>query len=337
MKKRGIGFASAWQGANYHFGYPDETNVHIEITNDVRCRISTSAADMGQGIPETLATIVSSELGDLPLEQIDFLDPDTNITPNGGATGASRLTSMVGNAVTQAAQSLVQMMKTVAAEFLDTAPGEVVLSGGVFHGRGEAQATFQEVIEECNNMGIHLATSVLYIGPPTEDLDEKGQGYGVNDFGYATYIAQVDVDTDTGEVQVLDVHAFVDAGKMIRIEGAEMQVEGGITMGLGHALTEELILREGWPETKDLTTYLIPSIRDVPRKIDTKFVDKPAPTTELGAKGMAELALVPIAPAIVNAIHDAVGVWITQLPATPERMLAALDAESSIDTGESHG
>ncbi len=337
MKKKGIGFASAWQGSNYHFGHLDEANVNLEITNDLRCRIGIAVADMGQGIPETLATIVSSELGDFPLERIDFLDPDTSITPDGGATGASRLTAMAGNAVARASRHLAHIMKTVAAELLDTSPVDVKIADSIFYGREGASATFQEVLDECKNSGIQLSTSVHFEGPPTEDLDERGQGFGVNDFGYATYVVEVEVDTETGEVQVLNVRAFVDAGKMIRPMGAEMQVEGGIAMGLGHALTEDLILRDGWPETNKLSTYLIPSVRDVPQTVETQFIDKATPTTELGAKGMAELVLVPIAPAIINAIHDAVGVRITHLPATPERVLAAIDARSSNNGGEDHG
>jgi CO/xanthine dehydrogenase Mo-binding subunit len=324
-----MGVASAWQGVNYHFGYPDISSVHLEITEDGRCRISTSVADMGQGIPETLAKIVSSELGNFPLESIDFVDPDTRITPDGGATGASRLTAMAGNATGQASQQLAFLMKVVAAEMLDIAPDRVILTEGEFQGTAENTVKFSEVINECRQMGINLETRATYTGPPTEDLDEMGQGYGVNDFSYATYTVEVEVDTDTGEVQVLDVLAFVDAGKIIRLQGAEMQIEGGIAMGLGHTLTEELILREGRLETKDLTTYLIPTIRDVPQKMDARFINKPTPTTELGAKGLAELALVPVAPAIVNAIHDAIGVWIEQLPATPERVLEALNTRSS--------
>jgi len=172
----------------------------------------------------------------------------------------------------------------------------------------------------------------VFQAPLTEPLDDKGQGFGVNQFSYATYIAEVDVDTDTGEVNVLRISAFVDAGKIVRRIGAEMQVEGGIAMGLGHTLTEEFKQRQGWPETDGFTTYLIPTIQDVPLEITSDFVDEWAPMGELGAKGLAELVLVPVAPAITNAIYDAVGVRITELPATPERVLMAL---KSLEDNES--
>lgn len=324
MKKRGIGFGTCWQGTNYHFGHPDVSNVHMELTEDLRCRIKVGAADLGQGIPETLAVIVSSQLGDFPIDQIDLVDPDTGVTPDSGSTGASRLTTMAGNAINLASKNLVRILKTVASEMLDTPPEEVMFENGKMTGRGKSAIELADVIRECKRTGISLSVTASFEGSPTEDLDEKGQGFGVNQFSYATYLAEVEVDTETGEVELLRIEAFIDAGKIIRRMGAETQVEGGVAMGLGHTLMEEFKQREGWPETDSLTTYLIPTVFDVPLAVTSEFIDRPVPFGDLGAKGMAELALVPVAPAIVNAIYDAVGVTITQLPATPERVLMAL-------------
>lgn len=324
MKKRGIGFASGWQGANYHFGYPDISTVDLELTDDLRYRVGVAAADLGQGIPETTRTIVSEVLGGVPPEQIDFLDPDTAITPDGGATGASRQTDVTGNATLKASHKLARVLKMAASELLDTPPEEITIREGVLHGRNVTSVALATVVEECKRMGLSLSVRASYQAPPTEPLDDKGQGFGVNQFAYATYVVEVEVDTDTGEVQVLQVSTFIDAGKIVRRKGAEMQVEGGTVMGLGHALTEEFKQREGKPETDSLSTYLIPTVYDVPFEITSNFVDEWAPMGELGAKGMAELTLVPIAPAITNAIYDAVGVRLNQLPATPERVLIGL-------------
>jgi CO/xanthine dehydrogenase Mo-binding subunit len=176
--------------------------------------------------------------------------------------------------------------------------------------------------------GLTLEVRATYRGALTEPLDqETGQGFGVSQFSYATYIAEVEVDTDTGEVSVLRVDTFIDAGRVVRPKGAEMQVEGGVVMGLGHTLTEEFVQKEGLPQTEGLATYLIPTIADVPFDINCTFVDERAPIGELGAKGLAELTLVPIAPAIINAIYDAVGVRITRLPASPERVLLAIEGQ----------
>ena len=324
MKKHGVGFASAWQGLNFHFGHPDISTVRLELTDDLRYRIGVAAADLGEGIPETLAVILSQELGGVPASQIEFIDPDTGVTPDGGATGASRQTALTGNATLKAAKQLALVLKKAASEILDSPPDEVTIKEGIFYGREGVTVSLAEVEQECRRIGLSLSVLGTFQAPPTESLDDKGQGFGVNQFSYATYIAEVDVDTDTGEVNVLRISAFVDAGKIVRRLGAEMQVEGGIAMGLGHTLTEEFKQRQGWPETDGFTTYLIPTIQDVPLEITSDFVDEWVPMGELGAKGLAELVLVPVAPAITNAIYNAVGVRITALPATPERVLMAL-------------
>lgn len=329
MKKRGIGFASGWQGVNYHFGHPDVSTVNLELTDDLRYRVSVAAADLGQGVPETLATILSEVFGGVPREQIVFVDPDTAVTPNGGATGASRHTAITGNATLLAAQKLAEVLKVAASEMLDTPPGEIVIRNGRFFGRGGKAVTLAEVVEECRRIGLPLTVTGRFVAPPTEPLDEQGQGYGVNDFGYATYIAEVEVDTETGEVEVLRLAAFIDAGRIVRRMGAEMQVEGGAAMALGFTLSEEFKQREGWPQSDSFMTYLIPSVYDVPLEIISAFVDQPVPMGDLGAKGMAELVLVPVAPAVINAIYNAVGVRITELPATPERVLMAIRAQKT--------
>jgi CO/xanthine dehydrogenase Mo-binding subunit len=324
MKKRGVGYASAWQGLNYHFGHPDISTVHLELTDELHYRLGVAAADLGEGIFETLAVILSQELGGVSQAQIEFVDPDTAVTPDGGATGASRQTALTGNATLQAARLLVYILKKAASEILDCPQEKISIQDGIFYGGDGNRASLSEVVQECKRIGLSLSVNGVFQAPMTESLDDRGQGFGVNQFSYATYAAEVEVDTDTGEVTVLRVSTFVDAGKIIRRMGAEMQVEGGVAMGLGHTLTEDFKLRQGWPETDSLTTYLIPTIRDVPYEISTDFVEGMAPLGDLGAKGLAELVLVPVAPAIANAIHDAVGVRITTLPATPERVLLAL-------------
>ncbi|MCK4794940.1 MAG: xanthine dehydrogenase family protein molybdopterin-binding subunit, partial [Desulfobacteraceae bacterium] len=294
------------------------------LTDDLRLKIKVAAADIGQGSNETICRIVSDAFGGFPLDQIDFIDPDTAVTPDGYATGASRFTEVVGNAALKAARKLIYMLKKVASEMLDSSPEDVVIKGHVICGSREASVSLSKVVETCKNMGLSLSAVDSHQPPPTEALDDKGQGYGVNQYAYATYIAEVEVDTDTGEVQVLRVSTFIDAGKMIRQKGAEMQVDGGTVMGLGHTLTEEFKQSDGQVETNSLANYLIPSIYDIPQEITYNFIDKPVPSNELGAKGMAEIVVVPIIPAITNAIYNAVGVRITELPATPERVLLGL-------------
>jgi CO/xanthine dehydrogenase Mo-binding subunit len=325
MKKLGIGIASAWQGSNYHYGAVDQATLSLELTDGPRLRVGVAAADLGQGSNETICQIVSNAFYGFPIQQIDFLDPDTTITPDGGPTGASRFTEVTGSAALKASQQLLSKIQLIAAEMLDTPPGDIRIEADLAHGQGDSQTTLAEVVKFAEMMGMSLRVTASHQPPPTEALDEKGQGYGVNQFSYATYVAEVEVDTDTGEVRVLKVSTFLDAGKIIRLDGAEMQVDGGLVMGLGHALTEDIIQTEGKVETDGFATYLIPSVYDVPAEISYDFVDEPVSSNELGAKGMAELTMVPIIPAIINAIYNAVGIRITQLPATPERILLALN------------
>jgi nicotinate dehydrogenase medium molybdopterin subunit len=324
MKSRGIGFGSGWQGANYHFGHPDISTVQIELGDDLIFRVGVAAADLGQGIPETTSLIVSKALGDIPLDQIVMIDPDTAATPDGGATGASRQTTITGNAALKAARNMLDLLKKIASELLTTAPSAVSFTSDAFQGQGDETVSLAEVVQEARKIGYPLIVTGSFRGEPTEALDEKGQGFGVNQFSYATYIAEVEVDTETGQIDVLRVSTFIDAGRIIRRKGAEMQVEGGVVMGLGHTLTEEFKQKGGWPQTKDFTTYLIPTIFDKPLRITSDFIDEPVGYGDLGVKGMAELVLVPVAPAIINAIYDAVGVYVTELPATPERILMTL-------------
>jgi CO/xanthine dehydrogenase Mo-binding subunit len=325
MKKRGMGFASAWQGSNYHFGAVDSATVRIELAEDLRLRIGVAASDIGQGSTETICKIVSEAFGGYPLDCIEFLDPDTGVTPDGGATGASRFTEVVGSAALRAAGLLIETLRIAGSEIANCPPEEIVIRGHSLFGRGGVEVGLADVVRACRQMGLSLSRTASHQPPMTEPLDDLGQGYAVNQYAYATYIAEVEVDTNTGEVQVLRVSTFVDAGRIINQKGAEMQVDGGMAMGLGYALMEDLVQENGMVKTDTLATYLIPSVYDMPLEITYSFVGKPVPSNELGAKGMAELVVVPIIPAILNAIYDAVGARITELPATPERILLSLE------------
>lgn len=337
MKKSGIGIASAWQGSNYHFGVVDKSTVRVELARDLRLKIKTSAADIGQGSTEMVCLLASKVLGGFPIDKIDFFEPDTAVTPNSGSTGASRFTEVLGNATLKATRKLASSIKMVACEILDSCPEDIVLEGNSVHDSEGSSLNLYEIVEASNNMGISLSAVATHQPPPTEELDEMGQGYGINQFAYATYIAKVEVDTNTGEVQVLKVSTFIDGGKIIHQKGAEMQVDGGIVMGLGHALMEELKQRSGQVETNGLSTYLIPTVYDMPEEITYDFVNKPVPTNELGAKGLAEIVMVPIIPAITNAIFDAVGVRIKNLPATPERVLLGIQEKEGSEVEERFG
>ena len=180
-----------------------------------------------------------------------------------------------------------------------------------------------EVLDQARRENPNLQASGRFSAPPTTAVDEWGKGEPINQFGYATHVAEVEVDTETGEVFVLKISAYHDAGRILHLKGAEGQVEGGIAMGMGFALTEEFLQSQGHPVNVGFTNYLIPTVVDAP-EIKSNFVYTEIPMGKLGVKGLAEIPTATIAPAIANAIFDATGARVTCIPATPERVLAAI-------------
>ena len=325
MKKQGIGFASAMQGVNYHFGHEDTSEVRIEVSEvDARVELYTAGADLGQGMEATWIMLLCQALGGLSPEWVRWAEPNTATSPAPGGTGASRQTSVSGSAVWRAGTALRGPLWDLAAEMMAVPSESITLDGDVFRGPGDEIVSWTSLIAQARALGITLRASGRFTAPPTTPLDERGQGKPVNQYSYATHVASVVVDTRTGEVEVVSVNTFTDAGRIINPLGAEGQVEGGVVMGLGYALTEAFLMEQGHMLNRGFTNYLIPTIMDAPPSIEAHFVDQPVPFGELGTKGLAEISMVPIAAAIINAIYDAVGIRIRELPATPERILTAL-------------
>ncbi len=330
VERSGIGFASALQGVNYHFGYEDASEVEVRVGDDGIFEIYAATSDIGQGLEAMLRLVFCRAMGDLSPELVRWMPASTTTSPNAGSTGASRHTSLTGNAVWGAARDLRQQIINLTAEILGTQPEEIEMRGGQLWD-AHHELHLSEVLEEALNRGLDLRAKHRFIAPPTTSLDENGQGYPVNQYCYATQIAKVEVDEDTGEVQVLRVDAFIDAGRIINPLGAKKQSEGGVVMGLGYALTEEFLMKEGKPVNEGFTNYLIPTIYDAPPVISTQFVGEPIPFGELGTRGLAEITMVPTAPAIVNAIFNATGARLRRIPATPERILEVLESSRMQD------
>lgn len=324
MIKKGIGFSCTLQGSNTHFEHLDESHVLLEVTGENKLMFHTAASDVGQGLEATLLTIVSNAFGGLPVERIGWSWPSTN-APNGGVTGASRQTTMTGNALHLACEELKKVFIQVASEMMDVPPNQIEFHGEMISGGLNNQVTLTEVLEQARREGRKLEVHGEFHAPITTKLDEHGQGNPVSQFGYATCVAEVEVDTETGEVKVIKISAYIDAGRIISRTGAEAQIEGGVVMGLGYATTEEYLAQDGKPVNTGFTNYLIPTVHDSPSTaISVHFVDKPVTMGELGVKGLAEIPTAVVAPAITNAIFNATGARIERLPATPERVFAAI-------------
>lgn len=319
VKKRGIGYGCMMYALGYGFGRPDAAAATLEIGEDGTVTVLSGCAEIGQGSTEVIALVAAEELGILA-EDICVLTADTAITPDAGCTSASRQTYVTGNAVRKAAGIVKQSLLECAGEMLGADPrGISFKKREVFYDGKKTDLTIGAVANYCRSNG-HQFIGMGWFNNTTPDVDhETSQGDAYGAYTFASQAAEVEVDTETGEVEVLRVVAAHDVGQAINPLAIEGQIEGGVAMGIGYALTESLILDRGMPMTPTLAEYILPTTQDVP-PIKSIIVEDKEPTGPFGAKGVGEPATIPTAPAIFNAIHDAVGIRITELPATPEKV-----------------
>jgi len=298
----GIGVALAWHGAGFTgSGEVKLASVaSIELGADGKVRILTGSTEMGQGTKTIFPQLVAAELG-LAFDDVEITPQDTAIVPDSGPTVASRTAMVVGGLLIQAARRL----RATVEERNGGAPfADVRTADAATHGPTRVDQEFEPY-------------------PHVEFDDETYRGDAYPAFGWAACVATVDVDLDTAEVTVRDVVAADDVGRVIHPVLAEGQVEGGTLQAIGYATIEEIKLRDGRYLNDRLATYIIPTALDAPR-ITTLLVEAPYSGAPHGAKGVGELPMDVGAPAVVAAIHDATGVWIHELPASPERILAGL-------------
>jgi CO/xanthine dehydrogenase Mo-binding subunit len=319
MKKRGLGVGSMFYGLGYGFSRQDIASATIEVCEDGSVIVRSGEVDFGQGSDTILCQITAEELG-IPYDSIQMLTADTLTTPNAGPTSASRVTYVAGMAMLKAARAMKKTLQCAAEQIL----GQTDLLFGkekVYSlSRPEKILSFKELAKAAHLRGLPMVETAWH-DITTKDVDpQTAQGDAYSAYAYATQLAEVEVDTETGEVKVLRVVTATDAGKAINPMNVEGQIEGGVAMGLGYALTEEIALEGGYLKTPSLGDYMIPTSLDVP-PIEPHIVEVPVSTGPYGAKGVGEPASIPTAPAILNAIADALGVRVTELPASPENLL----------------
>jgi len=295
-RRRGVGLATAFKNVGYSFGFHDRSTARVTVDLDhrgepERAEVFIGAAEVGMGVHTVLVQIAAEGL-ELPTDRVKLHVVDTSETPNAGSSSASRHTFISGNAVMEACR------RALAGR----TPGQR---------RVEAEYTFdsQDV-------------------RPTTDLDRETGGCNPHiTYGYVTQAAEVAVDPVTGLVEVLRMVSAQDVGRAMNPLMIEGQVGGGLSMGLGYALMEEFKLRDdGRVRTRNFSEYLIPTTLDLPSELTSINVEVPDPAGPYGAKGLGEHVMLPTAPAVLNAIRDALGVDINQLPAGPERIWRALAA-----------
>ncbi len=285
---RGHGFAAGFKNVGFSFGYQENCWAKVEIHgngNIERVIVHQAGAEVGQGTHTVMAQMAAHALG-VSTNKVELRTSDSAHQENSGSVSASRMTFMAGNAIKGAAEAALEKW------------------------RAEERPAIAEF---------------KYLAPRTTPFDHE-TGYSTPNFAYA-YVAQaaeVEVDTQTGHVRVIRIVSADDVGKAINPDLVVGQIEGAVVQAHGYALLEEYKTKDGRVLTDQLSTYLIPTILDIPESVESVLVEIPDPNGPWGARGLGELPLLPVAPVIASAIHDATGVWINEFPFTPERVLRAL-------------
>lgn len=298
--KRGIGIACGIKNVGYSFGYPEQSTATVELYGTAELESATvriGAADVGQGTHLALRQIAAETLR-LPLARVTMVTDDSAEAPNAGSASASRMTLVGGEAVRRACLEARDKWG--------------------YNEEKMAVATYQ-----------FRPSATTTLAPDT------GVGRPNFCYGYAAQSVEVEVDTLTGQVRVLSVISVHDVGRAINRQQVEGQIEGCLAQAIGYALLEQLQVRDGHILTPYFSTYLLPTVLDMPEKIIPVILEMADPEGPYGARGVAEMPLVPFTAAVASAIHDATGVWLSQQPMTPERVLAALAQEAPASDGQS--
>jgi xanthine dehydrogenase molybdenum-binding subunit len=310
------GFASAFKNTGLGGGADDTSGAEVELYADGSFQVRSAAAELGQGLVTVMRMMVAEEMS-VPAEQVSVLVMDTDLTPNGGPTTASRQTYVTGNASRLAAQTLREAITATLSEKYDQSPEKIRFAADGVHVNGHT-LTMKEVYSDMKASGKNPRVLYEYHAPQTKPLGQGGDMHVA--FSFASQAAEVEVNTLTGEVKVLRVISANDVGHAINPLGLRGQVEGGVVMGVGHALLENFITKDGYVVTDHMSRYRIPSIMHTP-EITPIIVEDPTKDGPYGAKGVGEIVLIPTPPAITNAIYNAVGVRFDYLPVDQEKLL----------------
>jgi len=306
-----------WYGIG-NTGVANPSTAQVEVHPNGEVRLLTGTAEIGQGSDTVLLQIASEAFG-VDLKEIHLIRADTAMTTDAVATSASRQTYISGNAILNAIRNLKQKALKEASLILSVSEKELLAEGEFIRSTSNPMISIsiRDVVRKCGQ----LLRGEGVFDPETTKLDPKtGQGVPYATYAFATHLAEVEVDIETGRVKVNRIVACHDVGKAVHPGNVKGQITGGVAMGLGFALMEEFVPEE----TISFVNYLIPTSKDVPEVIPIQ-VEEEEPTGPFGAKGVGEPALIPTAPAILNAIANAIGQRIYQLPANLEQVLEAVN------------
>ncbi|MFL0267105.1 xanthine dehydrogenase family protein molybdopterin-binding subunit [Candidatus Clostridium radicumherbarum] len=306
MKRRGVGYASAFYGTGYGNGFPDESRATAVLNSDGKIIIYVEVSDVGSGGISVMWQIAVETLK-ISEDLVTIKYNDTNLMHDSGTAAASRQTYNTGNAVLNASRKLRENMelaiKDSSIKIEDTSLGLIY--------------------SEMTKKGIDTRAEGYFKATTSQVNLETGQGNPYWPYSFGTQKVVVEVDDETGKVDVIEAVVVNDVGKVVNPVLAEGQAIGGLAMGIGYAIMEEVNVNKGEIKNKNFSDYIIPTSKDIP-KVKSYFIEEIEESGPYGAKGLGEPAMIPTAPAILNAIYDAVGVRIYDMPATCDKLLLAI-------------
>jgi CO/xanthine dehydrogenase Mo-binding subunit/aerobic-type carbon monoxide dehydrogenase small subunit (CoxS/CutS family) len=329
--RKAWGFAVAYKNTGFGGGVNDAASAEVELLADGTLEARTSSAEVGQGLSTVLQMLVAEEF-EVPPTLVRVHLMDTDLTPDGGATTASRQTYVSGNAVRLAARTLRQAIVGVLAEKYDLSPDKIHFSGDQVEAANHC-IPLESIAGIMNAEGHEARVRYEYQAPETRPLGKGGDTHFA--YSFAAQAAEVSVDTRTGEVAVLQVITANDVGKCLNPLGLQGQAEGGVMMGIGGALMENFIVDDGMIFTDKMARYRIPSMIHTP-EIISFVVEHPTQEGPYGAKGVGEIAGIPTAPAIINAIYNAVGVRVDRLPVDQEFIWRSIEKTMNSFSDKDH-
>ncbi len=289
--KRGIGFTAAFKNVGFSFGSPEHSWATVELRGGAEIEkvvVHHAGADVGQGAHTVMAQM-AAEATAVSLDKVQMIVSDTALTGNSGSSSASRMTFMSGNAIKGACELALEHWK----------------------------------MEERPAIGTYQ-----YRPPKTTPFDpQTGKSEPNFAYGYVAQAVEVEVDVETGQVRLVKVISTDDVGRAVNPQLVQGQIEGGVVQAAGYALLENFVQKNGLVLTQHFSTYLIPTILDIPDQVQSEILEYSDPIGPWGARGMAEMPFLPLVPAIVDAIHDATGVWYFEFPLVPERVITKLNSK----------
>lgn len=341
MKKRGRGIAGSMYSLTV-MNAPNPCSAHVQMREDGSVNVQTGATDIGQGSNTVLGMMVA-EFFTIPFENVNIYSADTSATPYDFGTLSSRVTFTGGRAVLKACEQVRDILFEAAAKEMRTLPDRLYLADGLINDKYDSHKKLPVFAAASISQFVHrkLPMGMGEFYPFNVPVNGEGKGHPVDTYYYHSTVAEIEVDTETGVVDVLNMYVAVDCGAALNPSAVHGQNEGGALQACGWALTEDVypymtsvdgVSEEFRPQYKanDISNYAIATTMDTPN-IESAYVDNIDPEGPYGAKAVGEICANSGAPAIINAIHNAVGIWVVDLPATPEKVLKLIKEKEQLN------